>query len=298
MEELLKASISKKASIKLNLAADLPAIAGDDPQLQQVLMNLVTNASEALGERPGLITLTTRLRDCDAEYLAKSLITDKSAPGPYVELEVRDSGCGMDDITRKRLFDPFFTTKFTGRGLGMSVVLGVVRGHKGAILVTSKPERGTAISILFPVTSKAASPAVTPKPPPPSNVAPPTALTGTVLIVEDEATLRLLMERILKRLGLQVLTAADGLEGVAVFQERAQEISFVILDFTMPKLDGVKTLAELRKAQPDVKAVLTSGYNVENINQSYAQEGFAAFIRKPFQVETLIEVARRLCAKA
>ncbi len=184
MEELLKASISKKASLTLNLTADLPTIAGDDPQLQQVLMNLVTNASEALEERPGLITITTRRRDCDEDYLARSLVADKFTPGPYVELEVRDSGCGMDEATRKRLFDPFFTTKFTGRGLGMSVVLGVVRGHKGAILVSSQPGRGTAISILFPVAGKATIPIAAPTPPAPKSASLPAPLTGTVLVVE------------------------------------------------------------------------------------------------------------------
>lgn len=295
MEELLKASISKKASLKLNLASDLPLVAGDDPQLQQVAMNLVTNASEALGEKPGLITLTTRWRDCDVEFLGKCPISESLVPGTYVELEVRDTGCGMDEPTRTKLFDPFFSTKFTGRGLGMSVVMGVVRGHKGAILVNSQPNRGTAISVLFPAT--ACRHVATPSPHRPSPNPPeiPTQLSGTVLVVEDEASLRLLMERILKRLGLRVLTAEDGAEGVALFKQRATEISFVIIDFTMPKLDGIKTLIEFRKIKPDIKAVLTSGYDVESISQNYAKEGFAAFIRKPFQVETLIKVTREIC---
>lgn len=298
MEELLKASISKKASIKMNLAADLPRVAGDDPQLQQVLMNLVTNASEALGERPGLITVTTRVRECDEDYLIKSRIADKFAAGRYVELEVHDSGCGMDAATCEKLFDPFFTTKFTGRGLGMSVVMGVVRGHKGAIMVSSQPGRGTAISVLFPITPDRKLVVPTPMPPAADSFNTPTLLAGRVLVVEDEATIRLLMERILKRLGLRVLTAQDGMEGVAVFQEHAAEISFVIIDFTMPKLDGIKTLAEFRKLQPDVKAVLMSGYDVENMSQTCLQEGFTAFLRKPFHVETLIKVARELCPKA
>lgn len=297
MAELLKASISKKASLKLNLEAELPRMAGDDPQLQQVLMNLVTNASEALGERPGLITLTTRSRECDAAHLAKSLIEDQFAPGPYVELEVRDSGCGMDEATRERLFDPFFSTKFTGRGLGMSVVSGVVRGHKGAILVSSQPGRGTVVSILFPVTSKPLQPAAAPTPPVVKASSPAAPLNGTVLVVEDEATIRLLIERVLKRLGLRVLTAADGAEGVIIFREHADEISFAIIDFTMPKLDGVRTLAEFRKLKPDLQAVLTSGYDVENINQNYARDGFAAFVRKPFHVDTLMQVVRQLSAK-
>lgn len=296
MEELLKASISKKASLKLNLASDLPLIAGDDPQLQQVVMNLVTNASEALGEKPGLITLTTRWRECDTKFLAKSLISDRLNPGTYVELEVRDSGCGMDEATRAKLFDPFFSTKFTGRGLGMSVVLGVVRGHKGAILISSQPQRGTAISVLLPATANQQVRTPAPQRPPTNPPATPMPLHGTVLVVEDEASLRLLMERILKRLGLRVLTAEDGAEAIAIYQQRAAEISFVIIDFTMPKLDGIKTLAELRKISPAIKAVLTSGYDVESFSQNYAKDGFAAFIRKPFQVETLIKVARDMCA--
>ncbi|MEK7781188.1 MAG: response regulator [Verrucomicrobiota bacterium] len=297
IEDLLKASISKKASMRLNLASDLPLVAGDDPQLQQVVMNLVTNASEALGERPGLISITTRLRDCDASLLAKSLITDQFEPGTYVELEVRDSGGGMDEAVQQKLFDPFFTTKFTGRGLGMSVVQGVVRGHKGAIVVSSQPNRGTAVSVLFPVADT--KPALAPVAPPINITAPtPAALSGTVLVAEDEATLRLLIERILKRMGLRVLTAEDGAEAVELFRQNAEDITFVILDFTMPNLDGIKTLEALRAIQPQVTAVLTSGYDVENIHQRYAQEGFAAFIRKPFQVETLMKVVRAMCVLA
>ncbi|MCC6821305.1 MAG: response regulator, partial [Verrucomicrobia subdivision 3 bacterium] len=297
MAELLKASISRKASVKLNLTPDLPLIEGDEPQLQQVLMNLVTNASEALGEKPGLITITTRDRYCEVDYLAQSLITDPPAPGRYVELEVSDSGCGMDELVLKRLFDPFFSTKFTGRGLGMSVVMGVVRGHKGAILISSQPDQGTTISALFPVVITK-DPAVIPVPihPTPAPTISP-GLTGTVLVVEDEAAIRLLMERILKRSGLRVLLAEQGEEAVALFRQHADEITFVILDFTMPKMDGLRTLAELRQQQPHVKAVLTSGYDVENLNQRYEQEGFEAFIRKPFQVETLMQVARQMCAK-
>ena len=297
IEDLLKASISKKASMRLNLAGDLPLIAGDDPQIQQVVMNLVTNASESLGERPGLITITTRVRECDASHLARSLITDQFEPGTYVELEVRDSGCGMDEAVQQKLFDPFFTTKFTGRGLGMSVVQGVVRGHNGAIVVSSQPNRGAAVSILFPVVESKRAHA--PASPPTNLVAPaPVALSGTVLVAEDEATLRLLVERILKRMGLRVLTAEDGAEAVELFRRNANDITLVILDFTMPKLDGIKTLEALRAIQPQLTAVLTSGYDVENIHQRYAQEGFAAFIRKPFQVETLMKVVRQLCPQA
>ncbi len=297
IEDLLKAAISKKASMRLNLASDLPLIAGDDPQIQQVIMNLVTNASEALGERPGLITITTRLRECDATYLARSVVQDKIEPGTYVELEVYDSGCGMTPAIQQKLFDPFFTTKSTGRGLGMSVVQGVVRGHKGTMVITSQPERGTAVSILFPCTTARQS--LNPVSLPPIAESPvPAPLTGTVLVAEAEATLRLLLERILKRMGLGVLTAAAGAEAIELFRNHAPDITFVILDFTLLKLDGIKTLEALRGINPEVPVVLTSGYDVENIQERYAQEGFAAFIRKPFQVEALMKIVRQLCSKA
>lgn len=243
-----------------------------------------------------MITITTRCRDWAADELAHSLLADKLTPGNYVELEVRDSGCGMDEAVQKRLFDPFFTTKFTGRGLGMSVVQGVVRGHKGAIFVSSKPNWGTTISVLFSAT---AVPSIAPAstPPAPAEEANHTPENATILVVEDEVMIRLLMERILKRMGFRVIAAENGHEAIALFQQHANEISFVILDFTMPKLDGLRTLAELRRIQPQVKAVLTSGYDVESISQNYAQEGFAAFIRKPLQVETLMKIARQLGGK-
>jgi PAS domain S-box-containing protein len=298
MAELLDASISKKATLRLHLAPEVPFVAADGPQLQQVVMNLVTNASDALMDRPGRITVTTGVRECDAETLSHSPEAHSLAAGPYVVLEVCDNGCGMDESVKDRLFDPFFTTKFTGRGLGMSAVLGVVRGHKGGILVSSQPGRGTTISVLFPARGEARA-CVVPQTKPPREMSPRAEpmLSGTVLVVDDEPPLRLLFERTLTRMGLRVLTAADGEEAVACFQKHADEISFVILDLTMPKLDGVKTLAELRRHRPQVKAVLSSGYDVESANPQYLQEGFAAFIRKPFQLEALIALVRRLCAE-
>jgi CheY-like chemotaxis protein len=179
----------------------------------------------------------------------------------------------------------------------MSAVLGVVRGHQGGILVSSQPGRGTAISVLFPARGARLAPAAIPSKPPASvEPADEPMFAGTVLVVDDEAPLRILMERILTRMGLRVVTAADGEEGVACFQKHSHEITFVILDLTMPKLDGVKTLAELRRHQPGVKAVLTSGYDVESSNPQYLQEGFAEFLRKPFQIEALIALTRRMCA--
>jgi CheY-like chemotaxis protein len=297
MAELLNASISKKASLRFNLATALPFIKGDEPQLQQIALNLITNASEALGDRPGVITVTTRLRECDEGYLANSRVANRLVPGTYLLLEVQDTGCGMDESTQKQIFDPFFTTKFTGRGLGMSAVSGLMRGHNGGILVSSQPGLGARVTVLFPVvagtTALVAKPMATP---PVVKEGNPVLLDGTVLVVDDEAPIRMLIEQILKRTGLRVLTAADGEEAVALFRQRASEITFVILDLTMPKMDGSRTLVELRRHQPQVKAVLISGYDAANVQQRADGEGFVAFLRKPFQIEALVGLARRLCA--
>jgi len=297
MAELLQASISKKASLRLNLAAELPFIAADAAQLQQIILNLATNASEALEEKPGLITITTCVRECDAEVLARRRSAPPLAPGPYVILEVRDSGCGMDAEVQQQLFVPFFTTKFTGRGLGMPAVLGVVRSHQGGILVSSQPGRGTVISVLFPAKDYRPVAAAKPlSPPVVDEIAEPPPLAGTVLVVDDEAPIRMLVEHTLKRMGLKVLTAEDGQAAVECFRLHAQDIKFVLLDLTMPRMDGPTTLQELRRIQPGVKAVLTSGYGVAGSHRHTPQAGFAAFIHKPFQVEALINLARQMCA--
>ena len=154
MSDLLKVSISRSVRMEFNLAADLPPIQADVAQIQQVLMNLVTNASEAVGDRPGVLAITTTVRDCDAACLAETRTTNKPSAGRYAVLEVSDTGCGMDDTVRGNLFDPFFTTKFPGRGLGMSAALGIVQGHCGAIMVSSKPRKGAVMTVLFPVIAK------------------------------------------------------------------------------------------------------------------------------------------------
>jgi len=295
--ELLKAAISRKASLEFRLAEGLPCVEGDAVQLQQVLMNLVTNASEALGDNPGLITITSSLGEYDATTLAAERSGNLLAPGRYVALEVSDTGCGMEESVQQRLFDPFFTTKFTGRGLGMSAVLGAVRGHNGGIIVSSTAGQGTTVSVLFPAGASRSlntrQPAVAP---PADRHAVWPVLTGTVLVADDEAIMRSMVERLLKRTGLRVLLAADGVEAVNLFKLHAHEITFVLFDLTMHKLDGAKTLAELRRVKPKVKAVLTSGSNAASCHQRSTQEGFVAFIPKPYDAANLIELARQICA--
>lgn len=295
--ELLKVSISKSAKLELHAPLDLPAIRADASQVQQVVMNLITNASEALGDQPGRITVATSVGEYNAAQLAESRLVTKPAPGRFVSLEVSDTGCGMDESVQEKLFDPFFTTKFLGRGLGMSVVMGVVQGHNGAILLSSRPGRGTTFRVLFPASSARVTTG--------SRTGDTSSIRsgkimrtfyGTVLIAEDEAQVREFTEKFLRRMGLNVITAEDGQQAAALFQKHADEITFVLLDLTMPKLDGMKTLAEIRRFRPGVKVALTSGYDGDDIAHRYAKEGFDAFLSKPYKLEELTNLVEQMCS--
>lgn len=297
IRELLNVSISEKACFELRLAEDLPPIEADAAQVQQVVISLVTNASEAITEGSGFIAVITCRQTCDAAFLSEGRLQGQIAPGDYVALEVRDTGCGMDASTQEQLFEPFFTTKFVGRGLGMAAVLGIVRGHRGAIRVISRPGKGTTVTVLFPALAGAmpARPSVTaPKSQPAGDAIP--ALSGTVLLVEDEQPMRLMVERALRRTGLRVLSAGSGPEAVALVQQYTDKITFALLDLAMPNMDGLQTLAELRRIRPDLKAVLTSGFDLANVQQRFAQAGFVAVIQKPYQIESLLRLAQRICA--
>ena len=295
LSDLLKVSISKSVRLEFNLASDLPLIKADAAQIQQILMNLVTNASEAIGDKPGVVTVSTSVRECDASYLAETRTSNKPRPARYVVLEVSDTGCGMDDTVRAKLFDPFFTTKFVGRGLGMSAVLGIVQGHHGAIMVSSKPRKGTVISVVLPAVAKKTAATSADEPLPftiPKTPAPP--FSGTVLVADDEPQVRSLMELLLKRMGLQVVSAEDGNQAVELFRKHADEIKFILMDLTMPNMDGRQALAEIRHLRPDVKVVLTSGY--ENDEVIGHEHGFDAFIQKPCDLETFKKVVQQMCA--
>jgi len=294
--DLLKVSVSKSVRLEFNLAADLPLIEVDAAQIQQVLMNLVANASEAIADKPGIVTISTSVRECDASYLAETRTSGKPRPGRYVILEVSDTGCGMDETVRAKLFDPFFTTKFVGRGLGMSAVLGIVQGHGGAIMVSSKPKKGAVISVVLPALRKETESAPANDPLPfksPAHAGQP--LSGTVLVVDDEPQVRSLMELLLKRMGLQVIGAADGLQAIELFREHAGEIAFVLLDLNMPNISGREALAEIRRIRPDAKVVLTSGYDGDDVISRHREHGFDAFIQKPCDLETFKKIVHQMC---
>jgi PAS domain S-box-containing protein len=285
---LLGAGLSRSTSLVSQLEADLPPVQADKAQLQQVLVNLVTNAAEALGDRPGVVTISTGARECDREMLAASCLHEKPAPGRFAWLEVADTGCGMDPDTRERLFDPFFTTKFPGRGLGMSVVLGVVRGHRGALLLETAPGQGTRVRVMLPVAPAVVAESGQGRSSPGREIhRAGVGRRGTILVVDDEMAVLHLCSSVLVRSGFAVLTATGGQEAIQLFRDHADEISAVILDLTMPALDGLAAFDELRAIRPDVKVILCSGYSERDATRAFAGRPLAGFMQKPYQLSAL-----------
>jgi signal transduction histidine kinase len=285
MLHMLEVSISKKAVLHFNLKRPLPRVECDATQIHQVIMNLVINASEAIGDTSGVIAVSTGQIQCDRRYLKDAWLNDSMEEGLYVSIEVSDTGCGMDKDTLEKIFDPFFTTKFTGRGLGMAAVLGIVRGHKGAIRVYSESGKGTSFKILLPASEKVVI-----------NSENETdqcsgAARGTVLLVDDEDTLRDIGTEMLKELGYDVVTANDGRDALAVYSAN-RDIDLVILDLTMPHLDGEACFRELRLIKPDVKVIISSGFSEQDVSQKFAGRGLAGFIQKPYRLSRLKEAIR------
>lgn len=283
--DLFRSAVARNVTLNLFLT-DLPAmIEADTGQVQQVIMNLITNASEAISDGPGEIRITTAVRQQDAAFLDRSRTIEKPLPGPYACLEVTDSGSGMDEATLQRLFDPFFTTKFTGRGLGMSAVLGIVRGHKGAIMVQSVPRSGTTVSVLFPVADAQKSPRAEPSPPPREAAEP--SFSGTVLVVDDEKAVRDVGIALVSFLGFTPVGAADGEEALKLFEEHGGKVAFVLLDMTMPRMDGITALREMKRRTPGARVILCSGFGEQDAAARAAAEGAAGFIQKPYGLEQL-----------
>ncbi|MDD2898015.1 MAG: PAS domain-containing protein [Desulfuromonadaceae bacterium] len=280
MLHILQVSISKKAVLRLNLTHPLPSVEADATQIRQIIMNLVINASEAIGDKSGVIAINTGCMDCDRSYLRDVWLDENIGDGLYVYIEIADTGCGMSRDTLAKLFDPFFTTKFTGRGLGMAAVLGIVRGHKGAIKVYSELDKGSSFKILLPASAK------------PSEIFNYESKndqwkgTGTVLLVDDEETVRGIGSEMLKELGFNVVTANDGHEAIEIYKLRT-DISFVILDLTMPHIDGEQCFRELRMLDPDVKVIMSSGFNELEVTQKFVGKGLAGFIQKPYKLSVL-----------
>ncbi|HEX72869.1 MAG TPA: PAS domain-containing hybrid sensor histidine kinase/response regulator, partial [Candidatus Hydrogenedentes bacterium] len=283
MDHLFQASISKKIALKIDLDSALPYIAGDPAQLQQVLMNLVFNASEAIGEGEGSITIATRASQCTEEEDRE--LKPNEGDARCILLEVADTGCGMDAETLERVYDPFFSTKFTGRGLGMSAVLGIVRGLKGSIKAESAPGQGTTFRIRLPRAHESAPPKV----PAPEKQPTPVKGAGTILIVEDEEDLREMGKMTGEYLGFRMLSAADGCEAVDVYRRESDSIDLVLLDMTMPRMDGEQTFYEMKRLNPNVRVIITSGYANQEIEKRFAGKGLIGVLQKPYSMSALEE---------
>jgi len=298
MAHLLEVSISKKTILKYDFADNLPTFNGDATQIRQVIMNLITNASDAIGDKSGVIALSTGVMDCDEAYLevvGEVAITDVSkqlSPGVYSYFEVSDTGCGMDTETIGKIFDPFYSTKFTGRGLGMSAVLGIVRGHKGAIKIYSEPDKGTSFKVLFPA-NEIAENGLAMRAENESS-AQDWQGSGTVLIADDEKTVRAVGKQMLERMGFNVLTAPDGQVAVELFREHADEIVCVLLDLTMPHLDGEEAFREIRRIHPETRVILCSGYNMQDAKQRFTGKRLTGFVQKPYNMATLREKLKEI----
>ncbi|MGK2964986.1 MAG: PAS domain S-box protein, partial [Tepidiformaceae bacterium] len=289
MAALLEVSISKRVTVRYDFPAGLPHIEADATQLRQVIMNLLTNASDAIGDGDGLITVRTGTFFADRAYLAETYLDNELPEGTYVSLEVSDTGSGMDPETRARIFDPFFSTKFTGRGLGLAAVLGIIRGHRGAIKVYSEPGRGTTFRVLFPPAESAG--------PAPSAPAEATRLWsdgGTILIVDDDYAVRSVTARMLELAGFSTIIAEDGNRALELFDLHKESIDLVLLDLTMPGMDGEQTFRALRLRQPSIRVVLTSGYSEQDATNRFVGEGLAGFLQKPFRHQDLIDTLREV----
>jgi PAS domain S-box-containing protein len=286
---LLEVALPKIVRLEARLDPDPSLVDADVGQIQQVLMNLVINAAEAIGERGGTVTVATGGREVTASDQGLWRASGQPlAPGRYMSLEVRDDGPGMDADTVDRIFEPFFTTKFTGRGLGLAAVLGVVRGHRGALSVESAPGRGTVFRILF---APSAQPASAGAPAAPS----PERRSATVLLVDDEDAVREMVGEVLEHEGFEVLRAEDGSRGVALFGENRHRVDVVLLDLSMPGLSGEETFRRLRAIDPGVRVILSSGYDQDEAKGRFGAARPAGFIQKPYRPEQLMaEIGRCL----
>jgi signal transduction histidine kinase/CheY-like chemotaxis protein len=294
MTDILGVSKSKKVELEVRLAEALPLVQGDHTQLQQVVMNLVTNASESIGDRPGKVELATGVAHLDIKTLKRKFPGQNLEAGSFVTLTVKDDGCGMTPEVLGKIFDPFFTTKPTGRGLGLSALQGILRGHKAGIEIQSEPGRGTCISLYFPATLADGTPLLVPKALEGSD----TELSGLLLLAEDEQTIRENSRQMAERLGFQVLEAADGEEAWSLFQAYESSITAVVLDLTMPRRGGAEVYSLIRARMSWMPVVLCSGYSREAIPDPTGNGEPRVFLQKPFSFRQFESSLREVLALA
>jgi len=293
MEMLLESTTAHQAHLRTDLAPELPPVLADPAQISQVIMNLVANAAEALGSGSGSIELRTGTVTADRELLNNYELGNQCEEGPYVNLEICDDGVGMDADTRERIFDPFFSTKFTGRGLGLAVVLGIVQSHRGALRIESNRGSGTTFGVLLPIAAdtRDQSPRV------PAAPTPGTAGwtgRGRFLVVDDDEGAREITEILLTRAGFDVRSAANGAEAVEIIRNHPGKFCGVVLDHSMPGMSGARAFHAICELDPRIPIVLASGYARERISEELLQRGATCFLHKPFDANQLLSAVRRV----
>ncbi len=290
MTKLLETSIPKKISISYSLSKKPPVIEVDITQFRQVIMNLILNAADSIGDRKGEIQISTGIsKKINQKQETNLFLSENLKTGKFAYLEIIDNGRGMDQEVIDQIFDPFFTTKSYGRGLGLSAVIGIVKGHNGLISIKSKCDKGTEFRIYFPVSSK---------PPIHENITTRNSEkykgSGTILVADDEESILVLSRTILEKAGFRVITAINGKDAIKKFTDHSDEIDLVLLDMTMPEKNGVEVMKVIKKIKPGIKAVLSSGYNKNNNYEDLFEQGFSNFLGKPYTPEMLIEVIRKI----
>ncbi len=291
IRNLLDLSIPGNVDVRLHHSGALPVIEADAGQIQQLVMNLLINAAEAIGEKRGQVDVTTRLEHVSTQRLQEDFAAFELSEGEFVVLEVADNGCGMDEVTRSQIFDPFFTTKFTGRGLGLAATIGIVRGHHGGISVQSKPGEGAVFTVLLPAQRVPAAPAAS------ATIKVDLAGQGLVLVVDDEDVARRAAQTTLEHFGYQVITAANGLEALEIYTQHSAQVVAVLLDMTMPMMGGEEVLARMQKIRADVCVLLTSGYNESEAVRRFEGRGIAGFLQKPYTSRALAERIKLVVAR-
>ena len=277
----LTATISKKVSFDLHLGDGLPAVEVDPAQIQQLAMNLIINAAESCGDGPGTVIVSTRQTNVEKGQHEQWFTGETLSPGSYVCLEVQDSGSGMDEETVAKIFDPFFSTKFTGRGLGLSTVLGIVRAHRGSLQVKSSPGQGSTFKVLLPASQRSVGDQLA------DQRLGSLSGRGLILVVDDELFVLEVARRILEGYGYDVVTAENGRQGLEIFRQKSKDIDLVLLDKTMPDLDGEETYRAMKALEPGLVAILTSGYQETEVTSHFLSHELAGFVQKPYLPETL-----------
>jgi signal transduction histidine kinase/ActR/RegA family two-component response regulator len=290
---LLATGLPRNVSIQTDLAAELPLIKADPDQMKQVIQNLILNGAEAIGDRAGVVTISTGVTEIEtADDPIWQHISPAFGPGHYIRLQVQDNGQGMAEEAVAQIFDPFFTMKETGHGLGLAVVLGIVRGHGGAIRVDTEQGVGSTFTLLFPVSE---APAGLPSP---GEDTPTPVSARLVLVIDDEEPVREAVSDILREEGIETLQAEDGRSGLELYQAHLLEIGLVILDLSMPGMSGQETFRELRQLNSVVPVLLSSGYSREEVARSFGDEGAASFLQKPYSIADLIRKVQELMPPA